>query len=140
LVAKCEFWKCSGLAEQPPAEQHEQEHRAHTPEGGQRAADEDGGVVGGEPRVEDRQRGGHELGHVQGERTVGEEVRVELDRVQRELGDGLRDPALVGMKVVRLVEVQAEETDGDGERERCREEPAEACEDGAHRPPLSCGS
>jgi len=127
-------------AKQPPAEKHEQEHRGRAPERRERAADEDRGIVRGEPGVEVRKRGGNELGHVQRERAIGKEVRVELERAQRELGDRLGDPALVGVEVMGLVEVQAEEADGEGEDHQGEEEPAEPGGDELHRPPISRGA
>ena len=60
------------------------------------------------------------------ERPVGVELRVELERREGELLDGLDDPPLVRVEVVSLVPVQAEEADRERRGEEERESEAEA--------------
>ncbi len=108
------------LAVPAPPEEREEEHREGPPEGRQEAPDVDHPVVGREPRAprDRRERRGDGLRDVERERAVREEVRVELQRPERDLEDGVADRALVRVVEVPLVEVEADEPHREGQDEQ----------------------
>ena len=124
-------------AVEPPPQQDEQQHRAGPPQRRERPAGEDRAVIGGEPAVEVRERGRGQLRHVEREGAVGEEVRVELQRVERELGHRLGDAPFVGVVEVGLVEVEADDADGESENEQRQDEAPVSGQRRVHRPRIT---
>ena len=75
-------------------------HGQDADDGADRAADEDDVVVVAHARVDQAEQAGDGAGDVERKGAVGEEVRVELQRAERQLLDREGDAALVGMEEV----------------------------------------
>jgi hypothetical protein len=113
------------LAEELPPEEREEDAAGRAPRGGEGAPGEERAVPGERPGPGVGEEGGRGARDEERERAVGVELRVELQRGERELLHRLDDPALVGVVHVPLVPVEAEEADAERRREEEREGEAE---------------
>ena len=120
--------EAGGLPVPPPPEERDENARERAPERGEEPPDVDDAVVGPEPRPlrDGRERGRRRARHVERERAVREEMRVQLERPEREVRDRLSDRALVRVEKVVLVEVQPHDADGGCEDEDEREPASKA--------------
>src|SRR5262249_53944630 len=90
---------------------------------GNDSAGEDAAVVAPERLVEDPEEGRGTLDDIERQGSVREEVRVQLQRVERQPVHSEPDRALVGMEEVVLVPVRPEEPNGDSEEEQNSQPP-----------------
>ena len=104
-------------------------------EGRQKAADVDDAVVGREPVAarERPQERGEAPGQVERKGAIGEKVRVELKGSKRQLEDRVADCPLVRMEEMILVEIEADDPDGESEQGKKEQESAKRSRRGGSR-------
>ena len=119
-------------AVQPGAQERQQHGRRRPPERGERAPRQDDPVVAGEPRPDFSERRGHDPGHIQGKRAIGEEVRIELERNEGDPFDRHRDGPFVRVEKVMLVPLEAEQAHQRRKQKKSRQRPSVASDSRWH--------
>ncbi len=116
----------------PGAQQRQEDDCRRPPERRKLAPREDDPVVTGEPRAHPREQGRDDPSHIQRKGTVGEEMRIELERDEGDPLDRHRDGPFIGMEEVTLVPSDPDEPDDRRKEKQRGERPAVAPDDRWH--------